>query len=123
MKLLIALYLRIVPNHNEHLHFTFMRSTFCMLWYNVLSLNPIVSLRNTTQLCWRNSLSAAGGTLRSCALVHKEQRKCGSQPTARLLSEVAENSVTLKPGHVKRLTKQTKKARDTVLASDWPKWS
>jgi len=71
--------------------------------------NPIVSLRNTTQLCRRKSLSAAGGTLRSCALVPKEQRKCGSRPTARLLSVVAETSVTLKPGHVKRLTNRQRK--------------
>jgi len=118
IKLLIALYLRKLPNHNEHLHFTFMRSTYLYAVIQCVIVepneiwgckNPIVSLRNTTQLCRRKSLIAAGGTLRSCALVHKEQRKCGSQPTARLLAMAAGTSVTLRPGHVKRLTKRQRK--------------
>jgi len=55
-----------------------------------------------------------------CPGTQRTKGKAGAKPTARLLSMVAENSVTLRPGHVRRLTK-TKKARDMVLASDWPK--
>jgi len=51
-----------------------------------------------TQLCRCGTQPkyAAGGTLRSCALVHKETKEvAGAKPTVRLHSEVAESSVTL----------------------------
>jgi len=53
-KLLIALYLRkLLPTHNEHLHFTFMRSTYlyALIQCSVLSLNPMKCVGVRTQLC------------------------------------------------------------------------
>jgi len=55
-----------------------------------------------------------------CPGTQRTKEDAGAKPTARLHSEVAESSVTLKPGHVKRLQK-TKKARDLTLASNWLK--
>jgi len=56
-KLLIALFLQMVSNHNEQLPFTFLRHLL-QCWYNVIQLNhtkqlPFTSLRHLRQ-CWYN---------------------------------------------------------------------
>jgi len=44
-----------------------------------------------------------------CPGTQRTKEDAGTKPTARLYSVVAEASVRLKPGHVKRLTKRQRK--------------